>query len=662
MLAALVLAALATQSDKPTEVRYTVLMSGNQAGFQTSTRVAENEWRFHYEFNDRGRGPTIDSHVRTDAKGLPVLVENRGSDYFKAPVEETFKIAEGMATWANRMEAGLSSDAAGAFYVSVSGVPQETAMLARALIAAGKPIALLPEGEVSLAGKQALKLESNGESREVELRQIRGLDFAPTYVWLDEHGDFFASIDGAWMAVIRQGWEARVDDLRRAQNSLESGRLAGIAKQETQRRRASPALAIVHALLFDAESATSRPNSTVLVRGNRIEAVGEDGVVSIPADAETIDAKGKALLPGLWDMHVHVTSSDGLLDLACGVTSVRDLANDTQFLLDLRRKWDAGTELGPRVVMAGFIDGRGPYQGPTKVFADDEKEARAAVESYAANGYAQIKVYSSLKPELVPVIAELAHSKGMRLSGHVPAFMTAEQFVRAGADEIQHVNFVFLNFLFDSVPDTRTPARFTAVAEHAAEIDPTSERVKKFIELLVEHHTVIDPTLSIFEGMFTDRPGEMSASYGSIADRMPAQVRRSFLYGGLEVPEGADQRYRDSFRQMLKMTQALFDAGVPIVAGTDSLAGFTLHRELELYVEAGIPAAKVLQLATLGASRVMKRDNDLGSIAPGKLADLILVAGDPAKRISDIRKVELVVKDGVVLSSADLCRAIGVMP
>jgi imidazolonepropionase-like amidohydrolase len=147
-----------------------------------------------------------------------------------------------------------------------------------------------------------------------------------------------------------------------------------------------------------------------------------------------------------------------------------------------------------------------------------------------------------------------------------------------------------------------------------------------------------------------------------VAERVPAQIRRGFFYGGLDVPEGMDQRYQDSFAQMLKMLKALYDAGIPIVAGTDGLAGFTLQRELELYVKAGIPAPQVLQLATLGAARIMKRDQDLGSIAQGKLADLIMVDGDPTTNISDIRKVKLVVKDGVVYKVEDLYRAIGVQP
>jgi len=134
------------------------------------------------------------------------------------------------------------------------------------------------------------------------------------------------------------------------------------------------------------------------------------------------------------------------------------------------RVFDTGEALGPRVVFAGIIDGRGPFQGPTKVLASNEAEARKAVQDMHAAGFGLVKIYSSMDPKLVPAIADEAHKAGMRVGGQVPAFMTAEQAVLAGYDEIQHMNMLFLNFLYDKVQDTRTPARFTVVAENAASV------------------------------------------------------------------------------------------------------------------------------------------------------------------------------------------------
>ena len=656
------LAAVHAQTAPPPSagvVRYSVMLAGNKAGFETSKRNADGRLELYYEFNDRGRGPKITEHVTLDANQIPSRIESTGNDYEKAPVDERFSVEGGNDTWKNRAEQGSKPVSGKAFYVSISGVPEEGGLLAQALLAAGGKLRLLPEGEASIQKRGELRIEANGQSRTVTQYAVTGLDFVPDPVWLDQDGSFFAVVQG-WFVVIREGWESSVDALTKAQDEIANRRAAELAS--TLAHKPAAALAVVHANLFDSETARVRPSATVVIRGNKITAVGDDGNVQVPPDAEVIDARGKFLMPGLWDMHVHLFPNDGLLNMAAGVTSVRDLANDIDQLGAMQTRFDQGMEIGPRVLKAGFLDGRGPFAGPTKIFADSEQEAKDDIDRYARLGYVQIKIYSSIKPELVPKIADMAHAHGMRVSGHVPAFMTAEQFVRAGADEIQHMNFIFLNFMFDKVQDTRGRLRFTEVAARAPDVDPASPRVQAFIQLLKDHHTVLDPTLSVFEGMFTDRPGKVSNSYAAIANRMPAQIRRGFLYGGLEVPEGMDQRYQDSFQQMLKMTKALYDAGVPIVAGTDSLAGFTLHRELELYVQAGIPAPKVLQLATLGAARVMKRDQDLGSITPGKLADLILVAGDPVTRISDIGQTDTVIKDGVVYHSSDLYRAIGVQP
>jgi imidazolonepropionase-like amidohydrolase len=665
LLLAVLSLAVASQATAPSTppanqgIRYTILIAGNKAGFETSSLDADGRWQLHYEYNDRGRGPATTERIELDKSGLPTSIENTGVDYHKAPVSEHFSLHDGAASWKNRAEQAQKSLTTPAFYVSISGAPEENAILARALLATpGGKLPLLPAGEASIEKRGELKIEMAGKSRTVVQYAITGLDFVPAPIWLDPDGTFFAAAS-SWLSIIPEGWESATDALIKAQDEFEQKRTAALATTLAQK---SPILLFMHANLFDSETATLRKNVSVLIVGNKITRVDERILLPPRRHVMVIDATNQTLVPGLWDMHVHLAPNDGLLHMAAGVTSVRDMANDTEKLMEMRGRFDQDTEIGPRVLMAGIVDGPGPFAGPTKVLVDNEKETRDAIDKYAKLGYVQIKIYSSIKPELVPMIVKMAHDHGLRVSGHVPAFMNADQFVRDGVDEIQHMNFIFLNFMFDRVKDTRGPARFSEVAAHGAEIDPNSPQVKAFIQLLQQHKVDLDPTLTIFEDMFTARPGTVSPSYAAVADRVPTQIRRGFFYGGLDVPEGMDQRYRDSFAQMLKMLKAFYDAGIPIVAGTDGLAGFTLQRELELYVKAGIPAPQVLQLATLGAARIMKRDQELGSIAQGKLADMIMVDGDPTTNISDIRKVKLVVKDGVVYKAEDLYRAIGVQP
>ena len=359
-------------------------------------------------------------------------------------------------------------------------------------------------------------------------------------------------------------------------------------------------------------------------------------------------------------MHAHAQAGDGIMNIASGVTTVRDMGNDIDELKHLQDQWENGTAIGPRVWKAGFIDGHGPFQAPTGLYADTADAAQAAVNRYADLGYIQIKLYSSLNPAFVPGIVKTAHSRGLRVSGHIPNGMIASQFVEDGADEIQHINFIFLNFLADKVKDTRTPDRFTAVGANAAKLDLQSKKVNDFIALLLQHHTTVDVTLATFEGMFMGRPGKISPDFARVLDRLPAQVQRAAYSGGLPVTEENDQLYKDSYQAMLRMTKRMYDAGIPILAGTDATAGIMLHRELELEVEAGIPVAKALQIATFNAARLLKQDKDLGSIAPGKRADLVLVDGNPAEHISDIRRCRLVMKNGVLYESADLYSAVGI--
>ena len=210
--------------------------------------------------------------------------------------------------------------------------------------------------------------------------------------------------------------------------------------------------------------------------------------------------------------------------------------------------------------------------------------------------------------------------------------------------------------------DTRTPERFTAVGQYAAKVDLQSKPVDDFIRLLLDHHTTVDVTLATFESMFTGRPGQASPDFAPLLKRLPARVQRAAYSGGLPVTSENDQIYDDSYRAMLAMTKRMYDAGVPILAGTDATAGLMLHRELELEVQAGIPPAKSLQIATWNAARLLKQEKDLGSIATGKHADFLLVEGNPAEHISDIRRCRLVMKDGALYNSADMYAAAGIQP
>jgi imidazolonepropionase-like amidohydrolase len=641
------------------ETRYTFLFSGNKAGTAVTRILPDGERVFTFEFNDRGRGPQTETHVRLGPGGIPVSEKISGHDYWKTPLDERYERTGDKASWKNASEKEERRVTGPAFYLGLSAPPQEFELLTRALLAApDHRLPILPAGEARVEKIDSRKVQIGGKERTADLYAVYGLGFSPAYEWLDDQHNLFAGISG-WAAIIPEGWEAVVPELTKAQDAAEATRQKAMAAK-LQRRPKSP-LVLQHARLFDPESGKIVPETTVVISGNRIQAVGRDGEVATPAGAEVMDAKGKMLLPGLWDMHTHLSDDDGPLNLAAGVTTVRDMANDVDKLQALRKGWESGEAVGPRVLMAGFMDGPGPFAGPTKALVSTEKEALDWVDRYAQMGYVQIKLYSSLDPKLVPAIVKRAHEKGLRVSGHIPNGMTAEEAVRAGFDEIQHVNFLVLNFL-DRGIDTRTPARFTEVGQHAAELDLKSDKVKSFIALLKERGTVSDPTLATFEALYMAPANAVGPTYAGVVDRFPPTVRRGFVGGGLTAPAGQEQRYHDSFRNMEKLVLALHQAGVTIVAGTDALCGFALHRELELYVDAGFSPVDALRAATLVPARVMKRDQDLGTVAAGKLADLILVDGDPTIRISDVRRVVLTIKDGVVYDPAALYRALEVQP
>ena len=649
----------AVPADIPsTADRYGVLLMGNPAGQQAVWTTPDGALHIFYQFNDRGRGPKTTSILKLDTKGLPISETVEGNDYLKSAVHETYALDSDTARWKSALEAGEKKLAAPAVYIPVSGAPAELGILAQAALRNGGHVDLLPEGEARIHRLAQLEIETGDKKKHVSMYALSGLDFSPTYIWLDDRDRLFATVD-PWSTVIPEGWEATVKTLQAAQDQAVNVRAAELAGKLGH--RTPNGIVFTNVNIFDAQAAQILRDQSVVVSANRIRAVGSSGSVAIPSGAEIVDGAHKTLLPGLWDMHAHIGENDGLLNLAAGVTTVRDLANDIDSLLARRKRIEDGQEIGTRIVLAGVIDSPGPYQGPTKVLVSTDDQARAAVDNYARLGYVQIKIYSSVKPELVPIIIQEAHKLGLRVSGHIPADMTAAQCVELGYDEIQHVNFLILNFT-PEVKNTNTGARLTEPAKSAADLDLNSPQVLAFVKLLQDHHTVLDPTLSIFEDMYDSSAGKIPRGFQPIAGRLPPQVRRGLMSSALTPPAGMEARYRQSFQKMMALIGMMYRAGIPIEDGTDSMPGFALHRELELDVQLGIPANKVLQDATLNAARIMKLDADLGSIVPGKLADLTLVDGDPTSDISDVRKTALVVKDGVLYKPAELYAALGVAP
>jgi imidazolonepropionase-like amidohydrolase len=643
----------ASQAAKPdTVVRYDVVMMTRVAGNAVVTRHADGSYDEDFAYEDRGRGPKL--HVRTvvGAASIPAAVEIAGHDYLHRAVKELATCGADRCAWDSTDERG---DGPRAFYVPMHGGVHGDEVLLRAANAAGAPVPLLGGGSARAAKVAETTLERGAEKRHVVAWEIAGLGLEPSVSWFDDDGTLFGSVSD-WSSIVREGWEDAIPKLLALEKPLGQARRQGIAKSVAH--RPEKGLAIVHARLFDPEKKATRDDVTIVVDGGRVKSVTPKGAA--PAGAEVIDATGKTVIPGLWDMHVHTGDDSGLLHLGHGVTSVRDLGNDADSTLARRARWDEGRELGPRVLVAGLVDGSGPYQGPTKLLVDDEKSARDTVAMLASKGYVQLKIYSSVKPELVPVLVAEAHKRGMRVSGHVPAKMIAEDAVNAGFDELQHVNFLVLDLVADRDTETRTPARFTVPAERAAGLDLDSPKSKALLDLLVKKRTVVDPTLSIFEGMLTIRRDHPDPTLAPILDRLPPQLRRSATSGGLPVPEGMDATYKESFKRCQQLVKRLWDRKVVIVAGTDSIPGLALHRELELYAEAGIPNADVLALATLGAAKVMSRDKDVGSVAPGKLADLVILDQDPLKDMRAIRTTRTVVKDGVVIDAPATLRALSI--
>jgi hypothetical protein len=341
---------------------------------------------------------------------------------------------------------------------------------------------------------------------------------------------------------------------------------------------------------------------------------------------------------------------------------VRDVGNEPDFLDDLKKRFDEGTAIGPSIVRMGFIEGRNEKAAAAKITAETPAEAKAAVEFYAKRGYEGIKIYNSVRPELVPLLASEAHARKMLVVGHIPVHMLAAEAVKAGYDGIEHVNMLFLNFFATHDTDTRDTTRFTLVGDHATELALDGKPVQEFFDLLRQNKTIVDPTLNAFEDLFVGVPGKITPGLEDTVARFPVNIRRGFLVGGLPMDAAKRVTYAKAWDQLLAMVKALWTAKIHLVLGTDNIGGLMLHHEMELFVRAGIPAKDVLRMVTLDAARGMHLEKKIGTIAVGKRADLVIVDGDPLEDIKKIRNTLFTMRAGVLYKADALYGAVGVRP
>jgi hypothetical protein len=639
-------------------VRRTLISLHRPSGSSTVTRSPDGTIHVAFDVLLNGRGPHTDARVRLGPDGTIASLEAHGHHEFGARVDETFTLEGGRARWKSHEESGDRAAVGPTFFLPLADLPDAVGWLAQALLKAGRPLPLLPSGEASLDRMGEATVSSGSTEKHLTAYAIRGLALAPATVWMEDDRSWFGSID-LWESLVPEGWESAIDALSEKQTQMTRERDARLARELAHRPPAG-GLALTHARVLDIDRGAWRPDQTIIIVGDTIAALGPSRTTPAPAGAEIVDLGGKAVLPGLWDMHAHLTDADGALDIASGVTTVRDVGNDPDRVDDWKKRFDEGTAVGPHVFRAGFIEGRGPNAASSPVTAETESEARAGVEFYAKRGYEMMKIYNSINPELVPIIAKEAHARGMAVTGHVPVHMLAHEAVRDGYDGIEHVNMLLLNFLADHDTDTRTPLRFSIVADKAAELDLQSKPVLDFFALLREHRTVIDPTVNAFEDLIVGEQGKITPGLEWIAERLPAQPARGLLVGGLPEDENKKQLHRRSFDRMLEMIAALHRAKVTTVVGTDSIAGLMLDHELDLYVRAGVAPADALRDATIVAARAMKQDKKTGSIGVGKTADLFVVEGDPLASLADLRQVTSTIRGGIVYPSKELFASVGV--
>ena len=437
-------------------------------------------------------------------------------------------------------------------------------------------------------------------------------------------------------------------------------------------------LAFTHVTVVDATSKPAHADMTVVIMGNHISAVGKSGTTPVPQGAQIVDASGKFLIPGLWDMHVHLMGSKDLLLpmlVANGVTGVRDMGIPFDQLKQVhqwREEISAGTLLGPRIFTAGpIVTGSKPPRPvwPGSIAVADEQEARAAVNSLLSAGVDFVKVYNFVTREAYFAISDESKKQGISFAGHTPDAVSALEASDAHQKSIEHLTGVLLacsadekhlrNELIEGTINSDS-----AMAVHVrrqvdiASLETYSEaKAARLLAHFVKNRTWQVPTLVFLrdaENSGGSNEGEEFSKYIPRPMREAVKAFKENMKKRLTLEDIAGGR--KVFQKQLQLVGAMNREGVELLAGTDMALypGFALHDELGLLVQAGLTPMEALQTATRNPARYFGLQDSLGVIEKGKLADLVLLEADPLKDIGNTRKISAVVVNGQLVTRSML--------
>lgn len=638
-------------------VHYLMVSEAGTHGSQWRWQLLDGRTAYRWSQELRGWITEMDQVTRFGKDGTIEALTVRGVTMSGDAAEE-FRVESGRATWKTANDAGEA--AAGGWYIPAGGVGIAGAPLIEALAAAGdRGLDFLPSGKGRMTFGGTQTIEGPSGPKTVQLAFISGILPSPVPVWLDENKRYFAEI--SYISLLPAGYEGALRQLRDAQDAATAQAVAGIAKRFLDPAAKAPVL-FDNVQLFDADKGTFLANRAVLAEGGKIAAIGAAGSLKAPAGARVIDGRGKTLVPGIWDSHLHIGDDWSVLsNIANGITSFRSPGTTFDRAVEVVKRRAAGELLMGEPFISAIVDKKDPLAAQGAEVVSSAEETVAAVRRIKAAGLWGVKFYTSMNPAWIAPAAAEAHRLGLHVHGHVPATMKPSEAVAAGYDELTHLNFVVMEAMPREVIDkANTRQRMEGPARYFKDVDLDAPLMSGFIADLARRKTQVDPTIVIFEGMLTQDGGKPHPAYAPYMGIIsPVLERSQFTSGGYPLVEGLTRDdYRRSYAKMVELVGRLHKAGVTIVAGTDGW-GIELIRELEIYQQAGFTPAEALQSATIVPARVVGAEKRTGSIAVGKEADMVLVDGDVSKDLGALRRVMTVVSDGYVMDAGELRKAAG---